>query len=896
MSLPRALVAVYPIFFLSGVSGLLYQVVWVRWFGRVFGNTLYSAALVTAVFMGGLGLGSYLGGVLIDRLHERRGHAFPLKAYAFAEVAIAAIGLGLAFLLPALEPLSASISEYRQGPDGWYTLTAGSYGARYLVALLLLLPVTTIMGATLTLLIRLLLRSDLGSSGWRVGVLYGFNTAGAALGALLSDFLLVPAVGLMQTQFVAVVLNLIAAVAALRLVGRLTAGAAPPVEQAPAAEGPSSLLWLTGIAIALSGFAAMGIEILWFRHLTIALGGLRSVFSLLLTVMLVGMWWGSMAGGALQRRFGHGVRWYMLSQAGLVVCALGLLYSVPMVRPPDPLREAMMEASGLRLVAMQTLYNLKTVGWLVGPPALLMGFAYPLANAHVQRVAGSIGRRAGALYFANTLGAVLGSLGAGLVLLPALGMHHTATLLATAAAVAIVPLMASLDGFGNRVDRGTAVACLAVSALAVGLWAPLPSDHMLLHGIRPGHEVLTLSEGPNELVTVTESPEDGSRALLTNGHPMSATQINGQRYMRAFTHLPLMQTADPTDVLVICFGVGSTVHSASLHPSVERIEIADLSRNVLSHHEYFAESNQGVLNDPRVSVFVNDGRQHLRMREEGRFDLITLEPPPLRHAGVASLYTREFYELSRTRLKDGGFMAQWLPAYQVPEDVVRSIVRAFVDVFPNSVLLSGERRELILLGTTGEDRIRMDLERVQAAMAGNDALRADLERIHLGTPTEIIGTYLASAEVMLQATEGARPVTDDWPIMEYSAHARAQTTRFPKDMVAPWGVQGWCRDCFVDDRLAPGVETLGDYLQVLNAYYSSDAFLVTRSYMPDPGGFFTPAGVDLARLADEGTYLERYFGIGDLLPAASEGEDAAEPEGDAAGAPAPEPEPGATAP
>ena len=866
MSAPsRILLAVYPIFFLSGVSGLLYQVVWVRWFGRIFGNTLYSASLVTAVFMGGLGLGGYLGGVLVDRLHARRGHAFPLKLYARAEVAIAGLGLLLAFLLPSLEPFSASISAYVTDARGWHHLTAGSYVVRYLLALVLLLPVTTIMGATLTVLIRFLLASDLGQSGWRVGVLYGVNTAGAALGAFLSDFLLVPALGLQQTQLLAVAFNLVAAVAAMRLVGLAARGGAEeaPEEEAVADAPGARPRWLVGntaLAIGLSGFAAMGIEILWFRHLSVALGGLRSVFSLLLTVMLLGMWAGSLAGGALHRRYGRAPQFYMLSQAGMVASALLLLAIVPTATPPDALRDAIMESSGLQRVAMQSLHNLKKIALVVAPPALLMGFAFPLANAHVQRVGSSIGRRAGALYLANTVGAVAGSLAAGLWLIPTLGMQQTATVLALVAAAAILPLLATLPGGGARADRILAAGCGALSVGAVALWVQLPWDHLLRHGIRSEHTLLALSEGPNELVAVTEDPADGSRRLLTNGYSMSSTAIDGQRYMRAFTHLPLMQMDRPTDALVICFGVGSTLHSASLHPSLERIEIADLSRNVLEHNEYFAHSNQGVLKDPRVSVFVNDGRQHLRMQPEGRYDLVTLEPPPIRNAGVSALYSADFYALARSRLKEGGAMAQWLPAYQVPEDVVRSLVRAFVDVFPNSVLLSGERKELILLGWKGDTQ-RFELARVQAALAANPALQADLDRIHMGTPTEIVGTYLASADQMREATATSRPVTDDWPIMEYSAHARAQTTRFPPDLVAPWTVGDWCVDCFVDGQPVPAVATLGDYLRVLYAYYSSDAFLMTRSYLAKEAGFYLPADVDLDRLAAEGSFLETYLGV-----------------------------------
>src|SRR5712692_1087557 len=209
----------YFLFFCSGISGLIYQVVWVRVFGNVFGNTVYSTSLVVAVFMLGLGVGSYVVGGWADRRYTARPDSL-LRAYAYCELAIAGMGLGISALLPHLARLSALVSSYSREPSGWYVLSTASYLARAGIAVVLLTPITLLMGGTLTLLIRYLVRSDLDVGGWRIAVLYAVNTAGAAFGCFLTDFTLVPSIGLRSTQMAAVLFNVVAAAGALYLGSR----------------------------------------------------------------------------------------------------------------------------------------------------------------------------------------------------------------------------------------------------------------------------------------------------------------------------------------------------------------------------------------------------------------------------------------------------------------------------------------------------------------------------------------------------------------------------------------------------------------------------------------------------------------------------------------------------
>ena len=872
----------YLLFLLSGASGLIYQVVWVREFGNVFGNTVYSASLVIAVFMLGLGAGSYLVGAWADQRYADRPQSL-LRMYGLVELVIAALGIVISLALPHLGAFTATASSYVRDGQGWYVLSTGSYAIRGAIALALLMPVTLLMGGTLTLLIRHLVRGDMQVGGSRIAALYGVNTAGAAIGCFLTDFTLIPTVGMQATQWMAAFGNLAAGIGALMLAMRPMADSAPttvsgsgrtknrprPTASAKAmavkkadgagttdeANGPRSALIWTSVALALSGFAAMGMELVWFRHFTLLLGGYRAVFSLLLTVILIGMGAGAFAGGALTRLSKRPAEMLMLVEAAFVASTL-LGLSQANLADVMAAGRALAQSLGADPGASRAWADL----WLnglpilreVALPALLMGLAFPLANAVIQRAEQSVGRRAGLLYLANTVGAVCGSLAAGFFLLPVLGIQASATVLGVTAALSIVPLYLASDRRG--------VPTLAVSSLAgvaaTGLWLLVPAGSIIARAQIPpaaGQTLLDVQEGVNEVVSVLEVPNEG-RQLLTNGHAMSSTTLMSQRYMRALAHIPLLAMDRPSSVLVIGFGVGNTTQAVTLHPSVRRIDVADLSRQVLDHAGYFAAANHGALGDPRVAVYVNDGREHLRMQPPSTYDLITLEPPPLSLSGVGALYSRDFYALARTRLTPKGYLSQWLPAYQVPEATTLALIRAFVDVFPQAVLLSGADQELILLGSN-DAHIEIDPVRLATGMAATPGIAADLSRLSLGTARDLVGTFLASPQTLAAATREAVPVTDDQPMQEYGARSRLSAGRntIPASLYALNGVADWCPQCFfASGTPVPAVEGIDTYLALLDRAYRG-----TAAPQDGPGSMHDPR---MPRLLRDSGYLQALFG------------------------------------
>ena len=847
---------VYLLFFFSGLSGLIYQIVWVRVFGNLFGNTIHSASVVVAVFMLGLGVGSWVIGTWSDRRYVTQPKSL-LRTYGYLELVIGLLGLGISLLLPHLSSVSALVSSYSRDAGGWYLLSTTSYLAHVGIAFVLLVPITLLMGGTLTLLVRHLVGHDPRSDNWKIAVLYGVNTAGAAVGCLLTDFALVPLVGLRNTQIVAVFFNVAAGLGAL-LMARAPVGAIEP-RRAPVARVPKtqSLIpnpqsrvsnpqspesripnpesptpsALTGVALGVIGFAAMGMEIVWFRHLTILLGGFRAVFSLLLTVILIGIGAGSLVSSFIERRSDRPAQWLMGVQGVFVAMTLAGLAAVDVSRIDRAMDLVPASASGLPAQAAQAgfawilvelWFNVRPMVVEVAVPAFLMGFSFPLANAIVQRAERFVGRRAGVLYLTNTLGAVAGSLAAGFVFLPLFGIQGSATLLSISAVLAVVPLYLATRTIAPT--PGVAFgSSLLIGGGAVALWLLLPTGSVIARALpspAPHEQLVSLREGLTEVISVTEVAGTG-RTLVTNGHPMSSTRRLSQRYMRALAHIPLLSMDRPETVLVIGFGVGNTTHAATLHPSVRSVEIADLSKDILGHATYFSDANRNVLHDRRVAVYVNDGRHHLHMRPPASYNLITLEPPPVGYAGVAALYSREFYELVRTRLKPKGYISQWLPAYQVPTATTLAMIRAFVDVFPQAVLLSGAESDLLLIGTN-DSRIEIDPARVATALSDAPEVEADLQRLDLSKLREIVGTFVASAQTLAGATRDTAAVTDDRPIQEYSVFSLLTLGHsVPASVVDLSQVGSWCPACFADGRPIPIVEGLDTYLALLDRAYTA---------------------------------------------------------------------------
>ena len=754
--------------FASGFAGLVWQVLWVRQLTWVTGATTEAAAIGTAVFLAGLGAGAWLGGGWADR-------GRPMRRLATVEVLVGALGLALATAIPHLGALP-DLSTV--GALGWRQPSLLTLMAQVGIAALLLGPPCVAMGATLPLAVRAAVGMRVERAGWRVGLIYAVNTAGAALGAIAADLLLVPALGVWGAQAAAAVINLIAAALA----------ALVPVVREPESwvTAPPGRPGRAAAYLALIGFAGLGLEIVHVRFLGSALGPYRAVFSLVLGVHLVGLQGGAVAGALWTRLGGRAGTGLTVLTA---VFTLGAFFGFLAFDPEWLVRRQLEAVPDVRQVgALFALLrvDLSAVIAVVLLPALALGAAFPLANALAQDDHDTVGRRAGGLALASTLGNASGALVTGFVLLPMLGMQGTLTVLGACAVVA-----------GAVTARGLGWLAPVAGVIGTAAWLTVPSETILWKSFPANRAqsegILAVREGVHGTVVVSGAPEGPAR-LWTDGHPMTSTTEHAQRYMRVLAHAPLLMQAEPKTAVIIGFGVGNTTHAAALH-DLERVAVVDRSPDVLAHAGWFTHANRGVLDRPEVVVHVDDGRHHLYTQPPASLDLIALEPPPIGHAGVASLYSSDLYRLARTRLTETGAIAQWLPAYQVPAEAVASLVRSFVDVFPDAVLLLPAGREMVLVGRL--QPTPFEPERVAANLAARPAVARDLERFGLRDPEEWVVMFGADGEHLAEITASAPPVTDDRPSLEHTASSHVMETRLPDGLLAPsrWSV--WCPSCDV---------------------------------------------------------------------------------------------------
>lgn len=815
----------------SGFSALLYEIVWVRQLGNLLGNTVSSVALVTSTFMLGLGLGSWVFGSALAK--NNRFFRCSIGSYGACEIGIGCAALFELLLAPWTEQLVPYLCSYQVGEAGWHFLTPLSAVLRTAVTGALILPATFLMGGTFPLVICVLRKYTLRPLGGSTGVLYGVNTFGAAAACFAADFLLIPQIGLAATQAVAVVMNVGVGIYALMISQRH-----PEWEPASAGDVPPELVSIRThgrginetlcLVLAAGSAVSMAMQVVWCRFITSVVGQTRAVFSLLLGVILIGLWAGSLFGGWLSKERARCAYGLVGAMALLILSTLAGFVMFDRSWTDTPGFQIAFE--GFRNhslgILVEIWFVLRITLLLAAVPALCSGMLLPLASALAVGVPGRSTNLSGLLYLSLCAGGTVGSWAAGFGLIPVVGMKGVVTVASITTALAVVALIvAEARRVATPRRLGVLLAGLAATVslgCSVWAWNRLPSSYLIQKSFPPSTNpdgLIAVSEDAAGVLAVDEDANTGDRVLITNGHRMSATNPGSQRYMRAFSHLPLLQLDQVERVLVICFGVGNTLHAASLHPSVRELEVVDTSVQILRHRMHFERWNHDVLRDPRVKVFVNDGRHHLRLQPENSYGLITLEPPPISHAGVGSLYSKDFYELVKSRLQDGGFITQWLPVVDLPEDRIQSMVRAFMEVFPNGVLLNGHRGNLILMGRNAPENT-LDLRGFMRRLETRPEVLQDLKAIRMSTPTELVGSFLASSANLAWFAKDADPVTDDDPSTEYGFVVFLET-HFPKGLASVVDVENWCPTLKAISPEFPNLTHLPAYLRFFAEYHRS---------------------------------------------------------------------------
>jgi spermidine synthase len=688
-----------------------------------------------------------IGSLLLPRLVSPRHH--PLKLYAYLELGIAVLGIFIYFAMPLVGTVYTS----------WAGTGLTGLALRSIVAAMLLLPPTIFMGATLPAIARWVETTPKGVS-W-LGYFYGGNIAGAVVGSLAAGYYLLPRHDVLVATFAAVGINVAVALAAL-VIARFAAyspaalGSAKPIEVGS---------WPVYVTIGISGMTALGAQVIWTRHLSLLLGATVYTFALVLAVFLLGLGIGSSSGAALSRSVRSARTALGLCQLLLCGAMAWAAYTIAESLPYWPFDVTLPTDPWISL----QIDLVRTV-WTVLPASVLWGASFPLALAAAASRGQDPGRLVGGLYAANTLGAIVGSLGSSLILVVWIGSQSTQQLLIAASAVSGLLMLVPMGGGEVRLSTQQALRLAAAMLIVVLLIVSVPGlpgkfvafgRFMTTRGFE--NEVIYMGEGLTASVAVTEEP-GGILNYHNAGKVQASSWPQDMRLQRMLGHLTTLIPENNESFLVIGLGAGVTAGAVSINPNAERVVIAEIEPlvpGVVS--EYFGQLNYDVVDNPIVDVHIDDGRHFLLTTGE-TFDGITSDPLDPWVKGAAALYTEEFWTLVKERLNPGGVVTVFVQLYESTEDAVRTEVATFLEVFPDGGVfantISGQGYDVVLFGRKDDTPIDADLVIDRLASPEYAQVVNSLREVQFYSAIDLLGTFAGQKPDLAAWLDGA-PINRD---------------------------------------------------------------------------------------------------------------------------------------
>jgi len=804
--LKKFLPVIFLLFFASGASGLIYEVVWTRSLIYVFGAAQLAVATVLGAFMGGLALGSLIGGRFADRARR------PLRVYGVIEIGVAAAALIFPWLLRALDPVFGA--TYRAlGAD-----SAVFAFLRFLYVFALLMIPTTLMGATLPLLSRFLARSR-ETLGSRIGALYAINTTGAVVGTFCAGFLLLAALGVRQTVWLAAAMNLLVGAAAIWIAGRLgpqapaaeeepPAAAAPPESAAPEPVAAAGLLRLVLFSYFLSGAVALAYQVVWTRALVFSFEMMKNTtyaFSGMLTVFLIGLALGSALMTAAVDRQRDPLRLYALLQALIGLSGALSYFMIHFVAPGwQPFEEAGPEGRIFWVSAVANVMLKTAVS--IGLPTLLMGMAFPVVARVAVSLRRGVGADVGRLYAVNTFGAIAGALGAGFLLIPAIGVTPTLTLLSAAQVAMGAAILWAHPGLARRARlllAGGALLALVVIFLriaAAGLTLPM-------HRMPFYERLIYYEEGPLSTVSIGEDVKSGDRMIYVDNVGVAGTDRILLTDQKSLAHVPALLVEAPRAALTVGFGSGGASFSYTTYKELERIHCVEIDPAVPKPAPLLTASNHGILApvgilrlpegraldfrgvssfgdremkyearrgfrtfDPRYRILLDDARSYLHFTDT-QYDIIATDCTDLRYKSNANLYDLGYFRLCRERLAPGGMTVVWMPLGGLTPEAFLCALRTFHRVFPRITIwyLNNEPTHYILINGTTEPQ-RFDYARMTARLAANPPARRDLAELYLDDPAKLLSCFVTDETGVERLIGESGPLnTEDTPYLEFES-------------------------------------------------------------------------------------------------------------------------------
>ena len=714
--------------FLSGFSALIYQLIWVRLLGLVFGVSSFAVATVVAVFLMGLGLGSYFFGKWSERTRD------PLRIYAYVELGIAVLSV-VSYLLISKLPLYPSLYQLAYNRLDFYGLSL----VRLLLSIMVLLPPVFLIGGTLPLVSKYFLTapSELGSKFSRI---YYLNTLGAFAGALLTGFVLVRFFGVFATLMIAAAGNL----AVAGLVASNRSGEVTRPDQPAGEKTPHSYMLLV---LLLTGFISLGYEMLWARILSTFGLSTSQAFSIIVAGFLLGFSVGSfLVSRPIDRRRD-------LEGAFATVCIFTALSGALVLFLFQRFEAATALLDRLLLVDSMTA-SLALAFAVSFIPAVFMGILFPLGLKIYSRDIHRIGAKAGNIFLANTTGCVLGSLLTGFVLIPFAGMWNTTLILVNLGLLVAAALLLRRQGPAGPQWLFLLASCVAANLLVF-------SDSKTFHKQVRDFDVIYYAEGLSGTVTAIEN--EGYRGLFVDGQNVSGTDPALVADSKMLAHLPLLLDENPQTALTVGYGTGTTSGSMLLH-DVE-VHAVEIEEKIIEAAPLFPGVNRKSYEDPGLNIVLDDARSYIDFVDE-RFDVIVTDVTNPKYKRNPYLYTREYFEIMQDALDEDGIAAAWLPLGGLSFADLQTLIATFDRVYPHTTVwyfTPYPTHFVILIGT--RERATIDLAALQQKMR---RVEADLKTVRLENVYELAGMLLLGEQDVDKLVAGAPIHTDDRPILEFS--------------------------------------------------------------------------------------------------------------------------------
>ncbi|HEY3296552.1 MAG TPA: fused MFS/spermidine synthase [bacterium] len=733
---------IYSLFLLSGISGLIYQIVWTRLLVVVFGNTMLATSTVLSAFMGGLAAGSYTLGRYIDRKPRPL-----LQVYACLEAGIGLFALIFPFLIHAVTPLYASL--YNGVAANIVLLNL----VRFAVCFAIIALPTFLMGGTLPVLIKRF-TGDEDSIGHQTGFLYGLNTVGAVVGTFACGYFLLRLLGMQKTTWVGVAINLSVAAAAWYL-GKQSAEApvAPPVKE-PAeahtyeAEGSYSraTIRMILIGIGISGFCGLAYEVFWTRMLNLFLHNNIYSFTAILGTFLIGIATGSLLYARYLTKSENPVRLFVWLQLGIGVVS----YATPFL--------FRIFHSGLFNNFSETLTLAKTAVIMIGP-TVMMGIAVPLAIQICRRGAQHEGTSVGSVYAVNTVGAILGAFMAGFVLLPGVGLHRGVIIVAALNILAgFLPWISTLR---PALRPAWAVGFVLIVA-AMALAAPSDLFRSLFQAANPTADIIHYKEGKVANVLVYDFKKLGYKDFHLNAVNEASSRLWHVQLFKLLGLLPTLVHPNPDDALMIAFGAGMSAGACATN--VKSLDVVDLNPDIQGIAAAYTRENLDVIHQPNFHQVVNDGRNALLVSPR-KYSLIISDATNPKMFDSWTLYSQEFYKLVKERLKPDGVFCQWV-VIPLPGDAIKVILNTFRSVFPHmSFWAIYGSSQVLMLGTP--ERLEIDYADLQKRL---EPLydKAGLAEFGINTPEKFLSFFLLGEDGVAKMLKGFDKIsTDDLPYAQF---------------------------------------------------------------------------------------------------------------------------------